>query len=98
MAGGQGHTLSFVVPGHHEQLADHARAFANVLLHELAARDTDKSAVGVVRHRACQQGLAGAGRAVQEHTLRNRANGARMRELGRSAVPGPRRGGKRWAV
>jgi len=57
-------------PRHDEQLADHARALANVLLHQLAARHADEGAVGVVRDRARQQRLARPGRPVQQHALR----------------------------
>jgi hypothetical protein len=41
----------------------------DVLLHQLAAGHADERAVGVVRHRARQQGLARAGRAVEQHAL-----------------------------
>ncbi len=46
---------------HDEELAHHARALADVLLHELGARDADEGAVGVVRHRAREQRLACVG-------------------------------------
>ena len=57
---------------HDEELAHHARALADVLLHELGAGDADEGAVGVVRHRAREQRLARAGRPVHEHSLRLR--------------------------
>ena len=40
-----------------EQLADHARALAHVLLHQLAADHPDEARVGPVCHRARQQRL-----------------------------------------
>ncbi len=46
-----------------EELADHARALAHVLLHQLAADDADEAGVGAVGHRARQQRLARACRA-----------------------------------
>jgi hypothetical protein len=56
-------------PSHDEELADHAAAFADVLLHQLGARDADEGAVRVVRHGARKQRLARAWRAVQQHAL-----------------------------
>jgi len=40
---------------------------SEVLLHKLAAHHADERGGGVVRHRLGQHGLAGAGRAVQQH-------------------------------
>jgi hypothetical protein len=57
------------VPGHDEQLADHAGPLANILLHKLTSRHADEGAVGVVRHRTRQQRLARARRAIQKHSL-----------------------------
>jgi len=54
---------------HHEELAYHAGALANVLLDQLAARDTDEGAIRVVGDRAREQRLACAWRAVHEHSL-----------------------------
>ncbi len=45
-------------PRHDEELAHHAAALANVLLHQLAARHANEGAVGVVRHRTRKQRLA----------------------------------------
>mmetsp|Transcript_38171 Transcript_38171/g.107902 ORF Transcript_38171/g.107902 Transcript_38171/m.107902 type:complete len:380 (+) Transcript_38171:280-1419(+) len=59
-----------VLPGHDEELAHQAAALADVLLHELAARDADEAAVRVVRHRPGEQRLAGPRRAVEQHALR----------------------------
>jgi hypothetical protein len=56
-------------PGHDEELADHARPFADVLLHELAAGHADEGAVCVVRHRARQQRLARSRWTVQQDAL-----------------------------
>jgi len=56
-----------VLARHDEELPHHARPLADVLLYELGAGDADEGAVGVVRHRARQQRLARAGRAVHEH-------------------------------
>ncbi len=61
-------------PRHNEQLADHARALADVLLHQLAAGHADEGAVRVVRHRARQQRLPRAWRAVQQHALLRSTN------------------------
>ena len=44
-------------PGHDEQLPDHSGALPDVFLHQLAARNPDEGAVGVVRHGARQQRL-----------------------------------------
>lgn len=60
-------------PGHDEELADHAGALADVLLHQLRAGHADEGAVGVVRHCARQQRLPRARRPVQQHTLRRHA-------------------------
>lgn len=53
------------LPGHDEKLSHHARALADVLLHQLRAAHADKGAVGVMRHRARQERLARAGGTVQ---------------------------------
>ena len=45
---------------HLEQLADHARTLADILLHQLAADDADEAGVRAVGHRARQQRLARA--------------------------------------
>lgn len=58
-----------MLPCHDEELANHAAAFANVLLHQLGTRHADELAVGVMRHRSGQQGLAGAGRTVEQDAL-----------------------------
>jgi hypothetical protein len=60
--------------------AHHARALADVLLHELGAGDADEGAVRVVSDRAGEQRLAGAGRAVQQHALWL-CNAERVKEL-----------------
>ena len=56
-------------PGHDEELADHAGALADVLLHQLRAGHPDEGAVRVVRHRTRQQRLARARGPVQQHAL-----------------------------
>mmetsp|Transcript_17530 Transcript_17530/g.52738 ORF Transcript_17530/g.52738 Transcript_17530/m.52738 type:complete len:264 (+) Transcript_17530:600-1391(+) len=61
-----------MLAGHHEELAHHAAALANVLLHQLAARHPDEAALRVVRHGPREQRLAGAWRPVEEDTLRLR--------------------------
>ena len=58
-----------VLSRHHEELAHHPRALADVLLHELRSGDADEATVGVMRHRTRQEGLARAGRTVQDHAL-----------------------------
>ena len=45
------------IPGHDEELSDHAGPLADVLLHQLRARDADEGAVCVVGHSSSQQGL-----------------------------------------
>ena len=70
--GQQQHQPQGRAPRHDEQLADHARALADVLLHQLAARHADERAVGVVRHRARQQRLPRARRPIQQHALPGR--------------------------
>ena len=56
-------------PGHDEEFADHARALADVLLHQLTAGHADEGAVRVVRHCTGKQGLPCAWRPVQQHPL-----------------------------
>ena len=46
-----------VLSRHHEELTHHARALANVLLHQLGARDADKGAVCAER----ETGVMGEG-------------------------------------
>ena len=59
---------------HNKQLADHAGALADILLHQLAAGHAYEGAVCVVRHRARQQRLPRAWRAVQQHALLGSTN------------------------
>ena len=54
---------------HDEQLADHARSLANVLLNELRARDADEAAVGVMSDCPGEERLAGTRRAVEQDAL-----------------------------
>ena len=54
---------------HLEQLADHARALAHVLLDELGADDANEAGVSAVGDGARTQRLAGARRAEHEHAL-----------------------------
>lgn len=68
-------------PSHDEQLTDHASALADVLLHQLRARDTNERALGVVGHSTREQSLAGAGRAVQNDTL-GLSDTERLKQLG----------------
>ena len=70
-----------VLARHHEQLADHARALADELLHELAATHAYKRALGVMGDGASEQRLAGAGRSVEEHALGLR-DAERLEQLG----------------
>ena len=56
-------------PGHDEELADHAGALADVLLHQLRPGHANEGAVRVVRHCPRQQCLARAWRPVQQHPL-----------------------------
>lgn len=70
-----------VLPGHDKELADHARAFANVLLHELGPRDADELAVRVVRDCAGEERLACSWGPVQQDTLWLR-NAERLEQLG----------------
>mmetsp|Transcript_22292 Transcript_22292/g.53383 ORF Transcript_22292/g.53383 Transcript_22292/m.53383 type:complete len:281 (-) Transcript_22292:263-1105(-) len=55
---------------HLEELTHHARPLAHVLLHELAADDTDEARVRSVGHGARGERLAGAWRAIQQDALR----------------------------
>merc|ERR1719162_2325309 len=54
---------------HNKELTHHATSFADILLHELSARDTDEAALRVVRDSTCKQCLAGSWWAVEENTL-----------------------------
>mmetsp|Transcript_21145 Transcript_21145/g.36300 ORF Transcript_21145/g.36300 Transcript_21145/m.36300 type:complete len:231 (-) Transcript_21145:456-1148(-) len=47
-----------VLPSQSEDVADHTRTFAEVLLHELGADDPDEGGGGVVRHSLGQHGLS----------------------------------------
>mmetsp|Transcript_2801 Transcript_2801/g.8771 ORF Transcript_2801/g.8771 Transcript_2801/m.8771 type:complete len:381 (+) Transcript_2801:309-1451(+) len=59
-----------MLTSHYEEFTHHAASLSDVLLHQLTARHTDEGTLGVVSNGAGQQGLAGAGRTIQEHTLR----------------------------
>src|ERR1051326_361789 len=54
-----------------EQIAHAACTHANKHFYEVRARDGEKRHVGFAGHGACQQGLAGSGRADEQHALRN---------------------------
>lgn len=69
-----------MLTGHDEKFPDHSRAFSNILLHELATRDTNESTIGVMSNRARQKSFAGTRRAVQENTLRL-GNSERFKQL-----------------
>ena len=69
------------LPGADEQLAHHARALANVLLYQLRTAQTNEGTVRVVGHRARQQRLARARRAVKQHAL-GLLDAQRLEELG----------------
>ena len=56
-----------------EHVADAARADAHEHLDEIGARDREEGHVCLARDGARKQGLAGAGRADQQHALRNLA-------------------------
>ena len=53
------------LPSHNEEFSDHSRSFANELLYEFRARDSDECALGVVSHGPGQQCLACARWTVQ---------------------------------
>merc|ERR1719263_1124229 len=61
---------AFFGPRHREELPDHPRAFADVLLYELRTDNSDKTSVRPVGHRSGRQRLARARRAVQQYSLR----------------------------
>ena len=65
-------------PCHDKKLPDHAGALANVLLHQLAARDPDEGAVCVVRHGPRQQSLARPWWPIQQHSLRSEPCGSQI--------------------
>lgn len=69
------------VPSHHEKLTNHASTLADVLLHQLRARDTNERALSMVSDGTSKQSLASARRAVENHSLRLR-NAKRLEELG----------------
>ena len=52
-----------------EQVAHARRADADEHLHEVGAGDRDERHAGLARDRACDEGLTGAGRADEQHTL-----------------------------
>mmetsp|Transcript_5780 Transcript_5780/g.18390 ORF Transcript_5780/g.18390 Transcript_5780/m.18390 type:complete len:251 (+) Transcript_5780:1044-1796(+) len=56
-------------PRHLKQLPHHARALADVLLHQLRTDHTDEAGVRAVRYRTRRQRLARPRRAVQQHAL-----------------------------
>lgn len=58
-----------VLAGHHEELADHARPLADVLLDKFAAAHADEGAVCVMGDGSGKKSLAGARRTVQKNTL-----------------------------
>ena len=62
-----------LIPGHDKELAHHAAALPNVLLHQLTAGHSDEGAVCVVRHCPGQQRLAGPRRSIQQHPLQVQA-------------------------
>ena len=66
-----------------EQVADAACAHADEHLHEVGARDAEERNVGFAGYRTGQQGLAGSGRADQQHALGNAS--AQLLELLRFA-------------
>lgn len=66
------------MPGHDKELADHAGALANVLLHQLAAGHADESAVCVMRHRTRQQCLPRSWRPIQQHSLQHAGNSSQV--------------------
>ncbi len=70
-----------MLPRHDEQLAHHAAALANVLLHQLGTGHADELAVGVVGHGAGQERLPCARRAIEQYTLGLR-NTERLEQLG----------------
>ena len=60
----------FLAPRHLEELADHARTFSDVLLHEFGTDDTDERGVCPVRYCAGAQSLASTWWTKQKNTLR----------------------------
>lgn len=54
---------------------------ADVLLHQLRARNADKGAISVVSNGACKKRLPRSGRAVQKHALRL-SHAERLEKLG----------------
>jgi len=59
----------YTVPTRTKHLANEARRLADVLVDDARSDDFQKVGVDVGGNRLCQQGLAGARRAVEEHAL-----------------------------
>jgi hypothetical protein len=66
---------------HHKKLADHSATFANVFLHKFGASDAYKLAVGMMRHRAGEQGFPSPRWSIEEYAFRL-CNTQGLEELG----------------
>ena len=58
------------IPGHDKQLSNHAATLPNVFLDQLTARDSDESAVCVMRHSSGQKGFACSRGTIKQHSLK----------------------------
>lgn len=59
-----------VLPGHAENISDHARALAQIFLHELGAHHSDEGGGGVVCDCLGHHGLASTGGTIHQHTYK----------------------------